>query len=310
MSGYVSLPNPGLKRSQGGVFSVLAFFVMRESYAPVLLARKARRLRTQTGNPMLRGKYETKGRQHIITALQRPFKFLFATPLVTIIAMEVGISYGIMYLLISTFSFVYSGQYNFSEGATGLSFLPAGLGMLIGVQAFGNKHDYLFRRAKKAMSADDEYRPEVKLNPWLLVPTAMTMPVGLLIYGWTTQSKIHWIVPMLGVVLFATGLTGTNVSWREPNTEVERMLTSIQMSLQNYQTDSYPEYAASGSAAIMLFRSLIGALMPLGGLDMYEKLGLGWGNSLLALICLISAPVPVLLYFYGMGLRKRFDPSL
>lgn len=82
------------------------------------------------------------------------------------------------------------------------------------------------------------------------------------------------------------------------------------MSIQNYQIDSYPKYAASGSAAIMLFRSLIGALMPLGGLDMYQKLGLGWGNSLLAFICLACVPVPVLLYFYGSKLRRRFDPVL
>lgn len=282
---------------------------MRESYAPVLLARKASRLRLETGNRMLRGKFETKGRQHIMMALQRPFKFLFATPLVTIIAMYVGIVYGILYLLISTFSFVYSDQYNFSEGTTGLSFLPAGLGMLIGVQAFGHIHDYLVRRARKGMSADDEYRPEVKLNPWLILPTGLTLPIGLFIYGWTTQYQIHWIVPMMGVVVFAAGLTGVNVSWQRLLQNYGG-LTVIQMSLQNYQTDSYPKYAASGSAAIMLFRSLIGALMPLGGLDMYEKLGLGWGNSLLAFICLVMVPVPVLLYFYGMRLRQKFDPVL
>lgn len=82
------------------------------------------------------------------------------------------------------------------------------------------------------------------------------------------------------------------------------------MSMQNYQVDSYTKYAASGSAAIMLFRSLIGALMPLGGLEMYQTLGLGWGNSLLAFICLAFFPVPVLLYFYGIKLRQRFDPVL
>lgn len=145
-------------------------------------------------------------------ALKRPFKLLFATPLVTIIAMHIGVVYGILYLLISTFSFVYSDQYGFSEGTTGLSFLPAGLGMLIGVQAFGHIHDYLFRTAKKDMGPDDEYRPEVKLNPWLIIPTGLTLPIGLIIYGWTTQYKVHWIVPMLGVVIFSAGLTGTTVS--------------------------------------------------------------------------------------------------
>lgn len=185
---------------------------MRETYAPVLLARKARRLRIESGNSMLRGKFETKGSQHIKMALKRPFKLLLTTPLVIIVALFVGIVYGILYLLISTFSFVYPDQYHFDEGTTGLSFLPAGLGMLIGVQAFGHIHDYLVRRARKGMGPDDEYRPEVKLNPWLIVPTGLTLPIGLLIYGWTAQYRIHWIVPMLGVVVFSAGLTGTTVS--------------------------------------------------------------------------------------------------
>lgn len=282
---------------------------MRETYAPVLLARKARHLREVGSNPIVRGECEIRGTQRIMMALKRPFKLLFATPLVTIIAIHIGVVYGILYLLISTFSFVYSGQYGFGEGTTGLSFLPAGLGMLIGVQAFGHIHDHLVRTARKAMGPDDEYMPEVKLNPWIIIPTGLTLPIGLFVYGWTTQYQVHWIVPMLGVVLFAAGLTGTTVRRVERATAVIS-LTTTQMSIQNYQIDSYPKYAASGSAAIMLFRSLIGALMPLGGLDMYQKLGLGWGNSLLAFICLTSVPVPVLLYFYGSKLRRRFDPVL
>lgn len=175
---------------------------MRETYAPVLLARKARRLRIESNSPIVRGKYETRGSEHIMAAMKRPFKFLFATALVTIIAMHIGVVYGILYLLISTFSFVYSDQYGFSEGTIGLSFLPTGLGMLIGVQAFGHIHDYLVRVTKKAMGPDDEYRPEVKLNPWIIIPTGLTLPIGLLIYGWTTQYRVHWIVPMLGVVIY------------------------------------------------------------------------------------------------------------
>ncbi|KAL1857618.1 hypothetical protein Daus18300_010258 [Diaporthe australafricana] len=139
----------------GGVFSILAFLIMRESYAPVLLERKVRRLRVSTGNPLLRSKLETKGSHHIRMTLIRPFKLLLATPL-----------------------------------------------------TFGNVQDYLVRTARKAMSPDEEYRPEVKLTPWLTVPTSLTLPVGLFIYGWTTQYQLHWIIPMIGVVIFSAGLTG------------------------------------------------------------------------------------------------------
>ncbi|KAF9872388.1 polyamine transporter 3 [Colletotrichum karsti] len=276
----------------GGVFSVLALLIMRETYAPVLLERKTRRLRKSTGNQALRSKLETHGSNKIRMAIIRPLKFLLATPLVTIIAVYVGVLYGILYLLITTFSFVYADQYNFGEGTTGLSFLPAGLGMVIGVTSFGHLQDYLVHRANKNMQPGEKYKPEVKLTPWVTIPTGFTLPIGLFIYGWTTHYKVHWIVPMIGVVILSAGLTG------------------VTMCVQNYQMDSYPRYAASGSAAVMLLRSLIGALLPLGGLKMYDALGLGWGNSLLAFMCLTLVPVPVLLYLYGQRLRQKFDPVL
>ncbi|KAF6811208.1 polyamine transporter 3 [Colletotrichum sojae] len=196
----------------GGVFSILALLIMRETYAPVLLERKTQRLRKITGNHILHSKLDTHGSNKIRMGIVRPLQFLLATPLVTTIAVYVGILYGIMYLLITTFSFVYADQYNFGEGTTGLSFLPAGVGMMIGVLSFGHLQDYLVHHAKKNMQPGDKYKPEVKLTPWVTIPTGITLPIGLFIYGWTTYYKVHWIVPMIGVVIFSTGLTGATAS--------------------------------------------------------------------------------------------------
>ncbi|KAF4816471.1 Efflux pump radE [Colletotrichum tropicale] len=234
----------------GGAFGVLALLVMRETYAPVLLERKTNAMRKATGNYTLRSKLDTEGPSRIKMALIRPLKFLFRTPLVSTIAVYAGIVYGIFYLLITTFSFVYSSQYDFDEGNTGLSFLPANLGMMIGVLSLGYLQDYLVLRAKRNSDDDGKYKLEVKLTPWITLPAGLLMPAGLLLYGWASHYRVHWIVSMIGAMLFALGLTGAT------------------MSLQNYQMDSYPRYAASGSAAVILLRSLIGALMPLGGLKM------------------------------------------
>ncbi|KAK1446465.1 major facilitator superfamily transporter [Colletotrichum cuscutae] len=142
----------GWRWSKGGVCSILALLIMRETYAPVLLERKARRLRTETGNHALRTKADRDGKKLIQRAVIRLFKFLFIMPLVSIIAACVGIAYGILYLLIATFFFVYTDQYHFSEGDAGLAFLPAGLGMMIGVLTFGNVQDYLVKKAREGMS--------------------------------------------------------------------------------------------------------------------------------------------------------------
>lgn len=50
-------------------------------------------------------------------------------------------------------------------------------------------------------------------------------------------------------------------------------------------------------------------MFPLFGLQMYNALGLGWGNSLLGFVSLALSLVPVAFYFYGEKLRtsKRFQ---
>lgn len=82
------------------------------------------------------------------------------------------------------------------------------------------------------------------------------------------------------------------------------------MCVQNYLLDTYPRYAASVTAALAVLRSLAAALLPLAGLDMYDALGLGWGNSLLAFVCVAMIPIPIFFYTFGERLRKRFNPSL
>lgn len=53
----------------------------------------------------------------------------------------------------------------------------------------------------------------------------------------------------------------------------------------------------------MVLRSLGGAFLPLAGEDMYDALGLGWGNSLLAFIALALMPVPFVIFKYGHRIR-------
>jgi uncharacterized protein (DUF697 family) len=80
------------------------------------------------------------------------------------------------------------------------------------------------------------------------------------------------------------------------------------MTTATYLVDAYPIYSASAMAANTVFRSLVGAVLPLAGGKMYETLGLGWGNSLLAFIALALAPLPIIFWKYGERIRtsKRF----
>jgi len=72
-----------------------------------------------------------------------------------------------------------------------------------------------------------------------------------------------------------------------------------------YLVDAFTRYAASALAATTILRSLMGALLPLAGRQMYVKLGYGWGNSLLAFLTAAMVPIPWLFYRYGERLREK-----
>ncbi|KAI1470870.1 MFS general substrate transporter [Daldinia caldariorum] len=274
-----------------GLFIPLSFFFLQETFGPVLLMNKVKRLRKETGNQNLRSKLAGRltPKEQFTQAIVRPMKLLLLTPIVTLMSLYVAITYGILYLLITTFSFVYTQNYGFSEGDSGLTYLPAGIGMMIGVVGFGQLTDYMVRKNNEKGL---KHKPEVRISPLMTVPCGVTLPIGLFIYGWTANFGVHWIVPMLGVLIFAAGLMG------------------IMSCVQNYLLDTYIQYAASVTAAMTVLRSLIGALLPLGGLDMYNALGLGWGNSLLGFIALALIPIPVVFFIFGERIRNRFNPKL
>lgn len=93
------------------------------------------------------------------------------------------------------------------------------------------------------------------------------------------------------------------------------------------QVDSYAVYAASAIAGVTSFRALAGFGFPLFSDKIYGQLGdgkpsiplgclsnnktetralSGWGNTILALICLvIGCPAPFVFYKYGPALRSR-----
>ncbi len=72
------------------------------------------------------------------------------------------------------------------------------------------------------------------------------VPIGIFIYAWSTEYKVHWIVPIIGTAFLGIGVM---------------MVTS---SSQLYMMDMYgPEGAASALAAATLVRNGYGAFLPL-----------------------------------------------
>ncbi|KAB2570312.1 Efflux pump rdc3 [Lasiodiplodia theobromae] len=269
----------------GGTVTVACFIFLRETYAPTLLKHKAARLRKATGNAALRSKLDTgvPHRALLMRAIIRPTKMLFLSPIVGLMSLYVAVAYGILYLLFTTFTFVFEGRYGFSSGTVGLTYIGIGIGMILGLAMVGKLSDATLRKVKASGGA---MKPEHRLPFLLTGPPAACIPAGLLIYGWTTEYHKHWAIALFGTMLIGFGLL------------------ACMMCVQTYLVDAYTQYAASAMAANAVLRSVFGAVLPLAGLDMYNALGLGWGNTLLAFLALALLPVPIVFSRYGERIRQ------
>lgn len=271
-----------------GLLTVFTAFVMRESYAPVVLRHKVRRLQRETGNMSLISKLDSglSSREVFLRAIVRPTKMLLLSPIVFLMSLYMAVVYGYLYLLFTTITTLYIREYHFTQGTAGLSYLGIGVGMLLGLFAFGATSDRIVTRLTNKHGG--ERKPEYRLPPMMI--GAALVPIGLFWYGWSAQAKLHYIMPIIGTGLVGCGLLATF------------------MPIGTYLVDSFTIYAASAMAANTVLRSLVGAFLPLAGPSMYKTLGLGWGNSLLAFIALALWPVSLGFYVYGERIRtsKRF----
>ena len=312
----------------GGVLTLSMFVIMRETYAPVLLQRKAARLRKETGNHNLRSKLDSglSPRAHFVRALQRPTKMLVQSPLVLTFAVYSAVVYGYLCkqhemwigvalantpdsdLLFSSITEVFTDTYHFSTSIVGLSYLGVGVGTMLGLGIYTRLSDAAVKKAIAAQGDVGTAKPEVRL---LLLPFgAILIPAGFFLYGWTAQYRVHWIVPMIGMALIGVGTferTCPDILLRAHRADIGPGNLLAFMAINMYLIDAFTLYSASALAAVTVVRSIGGALLPLAALKMYAALGLGWGNSLLGFIAVGLVPVPFIFIFYGEYLRERFE---
>jgi MFS family permease len=272
------------------VMIAVSFDVFRETFGPLLLKRRAARLRKETGNAQYYTEYERQiSDQSVLRvasrALSRPLRMLAFHPLVQITAVISAFSYGTLYIVLTSFADLWSSYYHQPLEISGLHYIACALGELLGSQIGGQLMDVLYRRMK-ARSSDNEHIPEYRLP--LTVPGAIIAPIGLFIYGWTAQYRVHWIAVDIGIFI---NMLGGQVAG---------------MALQAYVIDAYPDHTSSAIAATQFVRSLTAFLFPLFAPSLYNALGYGWGNSTIAFVSLLLAlPAPFIIWVYGARLRQR-----
>lgn len=269
-----------------GVIQIAGLFFLQETYPPVLLAHKKKKLMKETGNTNLHTEYDRPDRtlaKTIRVAVSRPFILLGTQAIIQVLAIYMAFLYGLMYLMLSTFPRLWVQIYRQPIGTGGLNYISLGLGFFLGTQTVAPLQDIVYRKLKKRNNGIG--RPEFRVP--LMFPGAVLVPCGLFLYGWSANARTHWIVPNIGACMFAAG---QQIGFQ---------------CMQTYVVDAYTRYAASAVGAVTVLRSLAGFGFPLFAPYMWETLGYGWGGTLLGCLAIVlGIPGPFLMWRYGQKLRS------
>jgi len=190
---------------------------------------------------------------------------------------------GILYLFFNAFPIVFRDGHGFSLQETGLTFIGMGIGIVFGTSTQFYIWGPLDQRQWEHYGGPPP--PETRL--YIGMAGAITVPIGLFWFAFTTYPSVHWIVPILGSIPFGCGTI-----W---------VFTSV----FTFLVTTYRPVAASAMASNSFMRSAFAAVFPLFSTYMYGRLGTVGASALLAGLTLVMAPLPFVFYKWGPQLRKR-----
>ncbi|KAF7525347.1 hypothetical protein G7054_g11116 [Neopestalotiopsis clavispora] len=282
-----------------GLMMAVSVVVFRETYAPLILQRRAERRRRETGDQRYHAASERRRNNHekkhssllgvLAVTLTRPLRLLAFHPIIQVTAAIEAFYYGLLYIVLSSFASVWTDQYGQSTEVSGLHYIACALGEVAGGLVGGPLMDFMYRHMLQR-AGTGEHLPEFRIP--LILPVAFLGPIGLFVYGWAADFRVHWIVVDFGVFIYMFGgqITG--------------------MPLQAYVMDAYPEHTSSALSAAQFLRSMAAFSFPLFAPSMYKALGYGWGNSTIAFIALVfGIPAPLTLWYWGAKLRAKATSS-
>lgn len=276
----------------GAVAFLLNLFFLKETYPPSILVAKASELRRLTHNWGIHAKQEeieVDLFELVNKNFSRPMRLLFTEPIVLALSVYMAFIYGLLYLFLTAYPFVFQGIYGFSSGVAGLTFFGMIIGQILAGIVVLLQQPWFNRK----LSANNG----VAIPEWRLpsvIAGGVTFTGGIFWFGWTGYNpENHWIVPTASGLLTGFGLM------------------SIFLQGLNYLVDAYLNFAASAIAGNTFLRSLCGAAFPLFAGQMFTGMGINWASTLLGCIAAVMIPIPIIFYLYGHKIRARskFAPT-
>ncbi|GAA5894174.1 hypothetical protein JCM5296_004675 [Sporobolomyces johnsonii] len=285
ISGYIELKKgwrwiEWVQMMVAGALAVGIIFFTRETRGGVILSKRAKKLRKQTGDDRYQCRADAERASLVVlvkVSMTRPLYLLFTEAIVFFFSLWVGFAWGCLYLLVEAIPLIFGNVYHFNSGEIGLAFYSVVVASVLGF-ATNFYQERLYRKhvAKRG--------PEARLYSSLV--GGLVFPAGALILAFS-QGRGHWMGPIVGLVLIFTGVY------------------TVYLAVFSYLADCYTIYASTALSGQSLCRNLAAFGFPLFTTQMYHGLGYQWASFLAGMVALGLAATPWVLFRFGPTIRAK-----
>ncbi|KZT01401.1 MFS general substrate transporter [Laetiporus sulphureus 93-53] len=267
------------------VVLLMLILLVPETYEPVLVKRKAARVRKETGDEKYWAPLDRRERSlfhAILFNCYTPFELLLYDRMALSLNVWTALLLGILYLAFQAFPIIFEDIHGFNYQETGLAFLGIGIGMVAALAS-----QPLWNRYNRRMREKYDGNPPPETRLVIGQVGGILAPIGLFWLAFTTYRGVPWIVPIIASVPFGAGIY------------------FIFTSVFTYLVIAYRPIAASAMASNSALRSAFAAAFPLFAGAMYDRLGAVGATALLAGLTTLMAPLPFIYYKIGARLREK-----
>ncbi|KAI5863311.1 multidrug transporter [Durotheca rogersii] len=280
----------------GGAVMLLHLFTVPETRTTIMLDRIAKKRRQTGQDPDVYGPNELVSFwarftfKELMYTWLRPFRMFLTEPIVLTLSLLSGFSDALIFMQIQSFALVYK-QWDFAPYQIGLSFIPIGLGYVIGwllfLPAFERNQKL---RERHPENEHAQYESRLSLLLWL----APCLPIGLIIFAWTSSGPpLHWIGSMFGTCII--GIANY----------------AIYMATIDYMICAYGPYSASATGGNGWARDFLAGVLTIPATPFYTNIGsekgmnLPYASTILFCISFALVVAVYVIYWKGPTLRKR-----
>jgi len=272
----------GVMTILSGTLLLSVIFFAPETYAPLLLKRKAIALRKSSGDERYYASLEQTTfslRDIIVKIIARPLKMFFTEPMLAACAMYILYNNGCLYLFFEAYPVIFTEGHHLSAGTSGLMFVPVTIGGVVGLAIYAWIFEPMYLRKLDKVGAK-AIQPEERL--YMAMWGGPIFAISFFWMGWTSSPSISFWAPMMA------GL---------PNGIA---IIIIFISLTNYAIDVYLSVTASMLATMAITRNISALAFPLFARAMFVKMTPPWACTLLG--CLATACSAILSYYLELVL--------